>query len=114
MDIKLFSRLILALTFILVLVSTSNSYAEKVSVTGDVICLLPDYNKGVVNPVVANKPCSGEPAHSHILLSKEGKIYYLQGLQEGLMKIQLSPNHKNVTIAGTVKENPGGWTLFVE
>jgi len=84
-----------------------------VTVEGNVICLIPDYDKGTVNPVIATGPCNNEPAHQHLLIGKDGKVYTLQGLQEGLMKIATSPNHTGVKITGMATENPGGWVLYV-
>ncbi len=93
--------------------SFGSEKAQEVTVEGNVICLIPDYEKGTVNPVIANEPCSGEAPHSHILVGKDGKVYNLQGLQEGLMKIQAAPNHTGVKIAGKVEQTPGGWILYV-
>ena len=94
--------------------STLSIADEKQTVEGNVICLIPDYEKGNVNPVIATKPCNGLPAHSHLLMTKEGKIYFLQELGKGLQELQLSSNRINVKVSGVAKENPGGWVLFVE
>jgi hypothetical protein len=95
--------------------AVSSSFAgEKVTVEGNVICLIPDYAKGTVNPVIANGPCNNNPPHQHLLVTKDGKVYTLQGLQEGLMAIAVNPNHTNVKITGTPTENPGGWVLTVD
>jgi hypothetical protein len=99
--------------------AVSSSFAgeakgEKVTVEGNVICLIPDYGKGTVNPVIANGPCNNVPAHQHLLVTKDGKVYTLQGLQEGLMAIAANPNHTAVKITGVATENPGGWVLTVE
>ncbi|HEX3033953.1 MAG TPA: hypothetical protein VHT73_02330 [Thermodesulfobacteriota bacterium] len=90
------------------------SFAAQETIEGNVICLIPDYQKGTVNPVIADGPCKGQPPHPHILMTKEGKIYYLQGLQEGLLEIQKNPDHTDVKITGRVEQNPGGWVLYVE
>jgi hypothetical protein len=99
--------------------AVSSSFAgkeegTKVTVEGNVICLIPDYQKGTVNPVIATGPCNNVPPHSHLLVGKDGKVYTLQGLQEGLMPILANPNHTSVTITGMAKENPGGWVLYVQ
>ena len=86
----------------------------KVTVEGNIVCLIPDYQKGTVNPVIATGPCNNVPPHSHLLVGKDGKVYTLQGLQEGLMPILANPNHTSVTITGMAKENPGGWVLYVQ
>jgi hypothetical protein len=111
---------LVALFLMLVLAyAVSSSFAgeakgEKVTVEGNVICLIPDYTKGTVNPVIADGPCNNVPPHQHLLVSKEGKVYTLQGLQEGLVPILTNPNHTNVKITGMATENPGGWVLTVE
>lgn len=98
--------------------AVSSSFAgeakgEKVTVEGNVICLIPDYAKGTVNPVIATGPCTNEPAHPHLLVTKEGKVYTLQGLQEGLKPILTNPNHTDVKITGMAMESPEGWILYV-
>lgn len=111
---------LVALFLIFVLAfAVSSSFAgeekgQKVTVEGNVICLIPDYPKGTVNPVIANGPCNNVPAHQHLLVSKDGKVYTLQGLQEGLMPILANPNHTDVKITGMAVENPGGWVLIVD
>ena len=82
------------------------------TVQGTVICLIPDYAKGTVNPVVATKPCDGEPPHQHIIITSD-TVYSLQGLQDGLMKIERNPQRTDVKISGEVKGNENGWILFV-
>jgi len=86
----------------------------KVTVEGNIVCLILDYQKGTVNPVIATGPCNELPPHHHLLVSKDGKVYTLQGLQEGLMALQSSANHTNVKVTGIAQENPGGWVLYVE
>jgi hypothetical protein len=104
---------VLVVSFMISLVGTSFAADEMVSVQGNVICLIPDYSKGTVNPVIATGPCSNNPPHEHIIVSKDNKVYYLQGLQEGLMKVALNPNHTDVTITGKAEQTAGGWILYV-
>ncbi len=101
--------------FVFSLVNASLA-GDKTTVTieGNVVCLLPDYEKGTVNPVIATGPCTNDPPHEHILVSKDNKVYYLQGLQEGLMKVALNPNHTDVKITGQAEQTAGGWILYVE
>jgi hypothetical protein len=84
------------------------------SVTGTVICLIPDYKKGTVTPVIATGPCNTLPPHQHVIMTKEGTVYTLQGLQDGLMKVSLMPQRENVTIAGKIEGNNQGWILWVD
>jgi hypothetical protein len=84
------------------------------SVTGTVICLIPDYKKGTVTPVVATGPCNTLPPHQHIIMTKEGTVYTIQGLQDGLMKVSLMPQRENVTMTGKIEGNNYGWVLLVD
>ncbi len=88
--------------------------ATSGSITGTVICLIPDYKKGTVTPVIATGPCNELPPHQHIVMTKEGTVYTLQGLQDGLMKVSLMPQRENVTMAGKIEGNNYGWVLLVE
>lgn len=96
---------------------TARSFAADAStktITGTVICLIPDYKKGTVTPVIATGPCNSLPPHQHILVTKEGTVYTLQGLQEGLMKVSMMPKRTDVTMTGKVEGNNYGWVLFVD
>ncbi len=99
-----------------VLFAGTASYADEEATTtiqGNVICLIPDYAKGTVKPVIATHACDTLPPHQHLLVSGD-KVYVLQGLQDGLMKIEQNPNRVNVKIAGKVQGNEQtGWVLFV-
>lgn len=83
------------------------------TVEGTVICLIPDYQKGTVTPVIATGPCNGLPPHQHVLMTEDGTVYSLQGLQDGLMKVALMPKKTDVTMTGQVQGNTYGWVLFV-
>ena len=101
----------------LVTAFTIRSYAADEgtkSITGNVICLIPDYKKGTVNPVIATGPCNTLPPHQHVLMTKEGTVYSLQGLQDGLIKIEEMSDKTDVTITGKVEGNNYGWILFVD
>lgn len=104
----------LTLFFVFGFLIPSGFSKEKVTVEGTVICLIPDYQKGTVNPVIANGPCSRMQEHSHLLVSKEGKVYYLQGLEKGLMEIEKNPKRTDVKITGMAEKTAGGWILYVE
>ena len=104
--------LVFGLTLSLFAVTLSHAGATK-TVQGNVICLIPDYDKGTVNPVIATHPCNELPPHSHVLVT-ENKIYSIQGLQDGLKKIEINPHRENVKITGKVEgSDQTGWILFV-
>lgn len=84
------------------------------TIEGNVICLLPDYNKGNVKPVIATGPCDKLPPHAHVLMTKDGKIYHIEGSEEAMHKLETSSERKDVKITGRVEGNQKGWILFVE
>ena len=111
---------LLALLFLVIGValasfSTVPAYAagEDVIVQGNVICLVYD-KKGNVTPHIATGPCDGYPPHQHILVTKEGTVYSLQGLESGLLKIEKMPQRTDVKIKGKVQGNQYGWILVVD
>src|SRR3990167_1713725 len=95
--------------------STVPAYAagEDVIVQGNVICLVYD-KKGNVTPMIATGPCDGYPPHQHILVTKEGTVYNLQGLEDGLVKIAKMPQKTDVQIKGKGQGNQYGWVLVVD
>ena len=90
------------------------SHADDIkTIQGNVVCLIPDYAKGTVNPVIATQPCDDLPPHQHVLVTVT-RVYSLQGLQDGLMKIEKNPHRVNVKITGKVEgSDQTGWILFV-
>ncbi|MGH7900864.1 MAG: hypothetical protein ACRENZ_03925 [Thermodesulfobacteriota bacterium] len=98
-----------------VIYSTVPTYAagEDVIVQGNVICLVYD-KKGNVTPMIATGPCDGYPPHQHILVTKEGTVYNLQGLEDGLVKIAKMPQRTDVQVKGKVQGNQYGWILVVD
>lgn len=106
--------LVIGIAFTISLSTFSHSEDEVKTIQGNVICLIPDYESGNVKPVIATGPCDGLPPHQHVIVTKDA-VYQLQGLQDGLTKIQQSPNRTNVEIAGKVQgSEQTGWILFVE
>jgi hypothetical protein len=87
---------------------------EEKTVTGTIVCLLPDYSKGTVNPVVASGPCNEQTPHSHVVYTKEGQVYALGGSEEAIHKIEMNPQRTNVTVKGKVQGNQGAWILYAE
>jgi len=106
--------LILGIAFSISLSDFSHSADEgTTTLQGNVVCLIPDYESGTVKPVTATGPCSGLPPHQHVFVTNNA-VYSLQGLQDGLMKIQQSPNRTDIKIAGKVQgSEQTAWVLFV-
>ncbi len=88
---------------------------EEESVRGTVFCLLPNYENGTVTPVIATGPCANLPPHAHVILTKDKKMYAIEGSQEAIHKLETTPEGgMNVAINGKLQGNPGAWILFVE
>ena len=107
--------LILGIAFSVAFSSSTfaDSKDDHATINGNVVCLLPDYEKGTVNPVIATKPCDGYPPHHHVVVT-DIAVYSLQGFQDGLKKIEQNPNRTNVKIAGKIQgSEQTGWVLFV-
>lgn len=93
--------------------SFADSKDDHATINGNVICLLPDYKTGTVNPVIATTPCDGYPPHHHVVVT-DTAVYSLQGLQDGLTKIEKNPNRTNVALTGKIQgSEQTGWVLFV-
>ena len=105
--------LVFMLVFAFATIPSFSAKEEMQIIEGSIVFLLPDYEKGSVKPVIATEPCDGLAPHAHVLVTKEGTVYYLQGLQEGLMKVERSSERKNVKITGKVEGNQNGWILYV-
>ncbi len=84
------------------------------TVTGTVVCLLPNYEKGNVSPMVATGPCSEATPHAHVIYTKDGQVYALQGSEAAISSLEKNPQRSNVTLTGKVTGNQGAWILYVE
>lgn len=108
---------VMVLVVALMIAAASTSRAadeESETVEGTIICLIPDYGNATVKPVVATGPCDKLPPHQHIVVTKD-KVYSLQGLQDGLMKIEQSSQRSNVKVAGKIEgSDQTAWVLIVE
>ncbi len=88
---------------------------EEESVSGTVFCLLPNYQNGTVTPVIASGPCVNLPPHAHVILTKDKKMYAIEGSQEAIHKMETTPHGgMEVTIKGKLQGHQGGWILFVD
>jgi hypothetical protein len=88
-------------------VRPSEEPVEK-SVTGTVFCLLPNYENGTVTPVIATGPCINLPPHAHVMQTKDGKLYAVEGSEEAIHKLETSTHGgMNETIKGKVQGHQG-------
>jgi hypothetical protein len=94
-------------------VKPSEKPVEK-TVKGSILCLLPDYAKGTVKPVVGSSPCNEMEPHAHVIYTEDGQVYAIEGSEEAIHALEMNPQRKDVTIKGKLQGNPGAWVLFVE
>ena len=83
---------------------------------GNVICLLPDYENGTVEPIVASEPCVGKTPHAHVFLdtrTKQGNVYAVNASPEVLERIQTADKN-NVELKGSVSGNQRAWIITVQ
>lgn len=85
---------------------------EDVEVTGTVVCLLPNYADGNVQPFVAAGDCSEKEPHSHVIKTKGGQVYALHGSEDAIVAIQKG-DKKSASLKGQVQGSQGAWVLFV-
>ena len=84
------------------------------TVTGNIVCLLPSYEKGNVTPVVSTGPCTEAVPHAHVVTTASGQVYILSGSEAAISSIEKSSQRTNVTLSGKVTGNQGAWILYVE
>ena len=84
------------------------------TVTGNIVCLLPSYEKGNVTPVVSTGPCNEAVPHAHVVTTASGQVYILSGSEDAISSIEKSSQRTNVTLSGKVTGNQGAWILYVQ
>ena len=98
-----------------------NAFADEVHeddiIYGNVICLIPDLEKGTVEPVVANKNCNSPRDHAHVVLdtrSKEGNVYAVNGTNEAIERLQARTQKKDVAVKGSISGDQKAWIITVD
>lgn len=86
---------------------------EKITVTGTIYCIFPEYDDGKVNPMVATEPCDGYMNHAHVIYTDDGKTLAVHGDHEKITALEKSSERENVTLSGSLQGNTGGWILYV-
>jgi hypothetical protein len=84
------------------------------TVTGNIVCLLPSYEKGNVTPMVGTGPCNEAVPHAHVVTTASGQVYILSGSEDAISSIEKSSQRTNVTLSGKVTGNQGAWILYVQ
>ncbi len=108
----------LSLFFIIGLVLSAGSIAsageegKEATIEGNILCLVPDPSRVMLEAVVTEEDCSKLPPHHHVLITKEGKSYDIEGSEEAITKMQQG-SKKDVKMTGTVLDNlQGGFPVF--
>ncbi len=84
------------------------------TVTGTVVCLIPDYYRGNVKPIVSVVPCNEYDPHRHLIYNSAAQIYAIYGTEDRVAELEKSSNRKNVTLKGAVMGNKNGWILVLD
>lgn len=86
---------------------------EKITVTGTIYCIFPEYDDGKVNPMVATEPCDGYMNHAHLIYTDDGKTLAVHGPHEKITALEKTSERENTTLSGSLQGNSGGWILHV-
>ena len=83
------------------------------SVSGALVCLLPNYEDGTVQPIVGTSPCGEKDQHLHVVHTADGQVYALHGSEESIKNLEASSDRENVSLEGKVLGDQGAWVLYV-
>lgn len=86
---------------------------QPTTVTGTIVCLLPNYQAGTVKQVVATGPCTEIEPHAHVVRTKGGQVYALYGSEDAVKKLEEMSDREEVELKGKVQGDQGAWVLFV-
>ncbi len=84
------------------------------TVEGTIVCLLPNYEDGSVQPVVATSPCGEKDQHLHVVHTADGRVYALHGSEESIKHLEASSDRNNVSLEGKILGEQGAWVLYVQ
>ena len=84
------------------------------TVGGTIVCLLPNYEDGSVQPVVATSPCGEHGQHLHVVHTSDGQVYALHGTEESIKNLEATSDRKNVSLEGKILGEQGAWVLYVK
>lgn len=87
--------------------------AKEASISGTIVCLLPNYEDGSVAPVVATGPCGEKDQHLHVVTTSGGQVYALHGSEDAIRKLEESSDRNNVELQGKIQGDQGAWVLYV-
>lgn len=91
---------------------------EKDIVQGNIVCLIPDRDKGTVKPVIASEQCHGMQPHAHVIVGTKGEhkgfVYGIEGSPEAIEKLEKMEDRTDVKIEGNVSGTERGWILKMD
>ena len=99
--------------YILASASALGDKGATQTVEGTLVCLLPNYEDGSVQPVVATSPCGEKDQHLHVVHTNDGQVYALHGTEEAIKNLENSTERDNVKLQGQVQGEQGAWVLYV-
>ena len=99
--------------YILAASSALDDKGATQTVEGTIVCLLPNYEDGTVQPVVATSPCGEHGQHLHVVKTKSGQVYALHGTEDAIKKLEATSDRKNVSFEGKILGEQGAWVLYV-
>ena len=99
--------------YILASASALDDKGASQTVEGTIVCLLPNYEDGSVQPVVATSPCGEHDQHLHVVKTKSGQVYALHGTEDAIKKLEATSDRKNVSLEGKILGEQGAWVLYV-
>jgi hypothetical protein len=88
--------------------------SEATTVTGTIVCLLPNYQSLDFKQVVAAGPCNELEPHLHVIKTKSGQVYALEGSEESIHKIESMSSREEIKLQGQIQGEQGAWVLFVQ
>lgn len=99
--------------YILASASALDDKGASQTVEGTIVCLLPNYEDGTVQPIVATSPCGEHGQHLHVVRTKSGQVYALHGTEDAIKQLEATSDRKNVSLEGKILGEQGAWVLYV-
>lgn len=99
--------------YVLASSSALDDKAQTQTVSGALVCLLPNYEDGTVKPVVATAPCGEKDQHLHVVHTNDGQVYALHGTEEAIQNLENSTQRDNIELQGQIQGEQGAWVLYV-
>jgi len=99
--------------YILAASSALDDKGATETVEGTLVCLLPNYEDGTVQPVVATSPCGEHGQHLHVVQTASGQVYALHGSEEAIKSLEATSDRNNVKLQGQIQGEQGAWVLYV-